>query len=82
MYHHPTCKPVPFLQRLVRVSSVEGGVVLDPFMGSGSTGVASVTLGRRFIGVELDEGFFETACKRIHDSSMSGMMSGGQATLF
>ena len=82
LYHHPTCKPVPLLQRYIRVSSGEGGVVLDPFMGSGSTGVAAATLGRRFIGVELDEGFYETACNRIRDCSMSGVMSGCQATLF
>jgi DNA modification methylase len=42
--------------------------ILDPFMGSGTTGVACVKLGRKFIGIEIDPGYFETACKRIEDA--------------
>lgn len=45
------------------------GVVLDPFMGSGTTGVAAVKLGRRFIGIEIDEGYFRIACRRIEEAT-------------
>lgn len=64
---HPTQKPVS-----VMVWSMgflpEARTVVDPFMGSGTTGVAAVQLGRRFIGIEMDEGYFEIACKRISDA--------------
>lgn len=43
-------------------------IILDPFMGSGTTGVACVKLGRKFIGIEIDEKYFEIACKRIRDA--------------
>lgn len=43
-----------------------GGFVLDPFMGSGTTGVACARAGRSFIGIEIDDGYFEIACERIH----------------
>ena len=65
---HTCQKPVELLKRLCRVSTRDGGVVLDPFMGSGSTGVACVDTGRNFIGMELDPGYFETACKRIAEA--------------
>ncbi|MCO5071118.1 MAG: site-specific DNA-methyltransferase [Rhizobiaceae bacterium] len=42
--------------------------ILDPFMGSGTTGVACVKLGRKFIGIEIDEGYFDIACKRVADA--------------
>lgn len=67
-YKHPTIKPVNILTNLVVNSCPENGVVLDPFMGSGSTGVACVSTGRRFIGMELDRGYFETAQKRIDEA--------------
>ena len=62
---HTCQKPVKLLERLIRVSCPEGGTVLDPFMGSGSTGVACINLGRKFIGIEKDVHFFEVADKRI-----------------
>eukprot|EP00873_Tetraselmis_striata_P020733 jgi/Tetstr1/440997/TSEL_029265.t1 len=62
---HPTEKPVPLMAEYVRNSSAPGEIVLDPFMGSGTTGVAAAQLGRRFIGIELDEGYFDIACQRI-----------------
>ena len=65
---HPTQKPLPLIQYLVEVSSNPGDVVFDPFMGSGTTGVACVNTGRRFIGMELDEGYFEIAKNRIEES--------------
>lgn len=59
---HPTQKPVELMQRLLKKVP---GTILDPFMGSGTTGVACVREGRRFIGIELDAGYFDIACKRI-----------------
>jgi DNA modification methylase len=59
---HPTEKPVQLMQAFVEWTS---GLVLDPFMGSGSTGVACAKLGREFIGIEIDEGYFDIACERI-----------------
>jgi site-specific DNA-methyltransferase (adenine-specific) len=63
--NHPTPKPVDLMGRCIRNSSDAGGLVLDPFMGEGPTGVAAVRLGRKFIGVELDPGYFNAACLRI-----------------
>jgi DNA modification methylase len=62
---HPTQKPEKLMEFFIRVLSREGETVLDPFMGSGSTGVAAGRLGRDFIGVEYDAGYYETARKRI-----------------
>lgn len=59
---HPTQKPVSVMEWCV---SRTAGVVLDPYMGSGTTGVACVNLGRPFIGIEIDTGYFDTACRRI-----------------
>ena len=67
-YVHPTQKPISLLKEIIERSSNEGGVVLDCFMGSGSTGVACVNTNRRFIGIELDEGYFNIAKKRIEEA--------------
>ena len=64
-YVHPTQKPISLLKEIIERSSNEGGVVLDCFMGSGSTGVACVNTNSQFIGIELDEGYFNIAKKRI-----------------
>jgi site-specific DNA-methyltransferase (adenine-specific) len=61
---HMTEKPLPLLIDLLAISP-EGGVVLDPFMGSGSTGAAALSTGRKFIGVEMDNGYYEVACRRV-----------------
>lgn len=66
-YGHPTVKPQEILLNLVTNSSQEGELVLDPFMGSGSTGVACKTLNRDFIGIELSKEYYEIACKRINE---------------
>ena len=65
---HPTQKPLPLMKELVSLFSNYGDLVLDPFMGSGTTAVACVNFGRRFIGIELDEKYFDIACKRIRDA--------------
>lgn len=64
-YGHPTVKPLSILENLVVNSSQKGEVVLDCFMGSGSTGVACLNTNRNFIGIELDEGYFKIAKERI-----------------
>lgn len=62
---HPTQKSVAALEWLVKTYSNNRDVILDPFMGSGSTGVAAVKTGRKFIGVEQDLKWFDVACQRI-----------------
>ena len=66
--YHPTQKPVALLEDLIQTYSNEGETVLDFTMGSGSTGVACVKTNRQFIGIELDEGYFNTAKKRIEEA--------------
>lgn len=64
---HPTAKPVELMEWLVKSYTGEGQTVLDPFMGSGSTGVAALRNGRRFIGVEREEKWFDVACRRLEE---------------
>lgn len=64
-YNHPTIKPVDILQNLIINSSKEGEVVFDPFMGSGSTGVACKKTNRAFVGIEIDKTYYNTAIERI-----------------
>lgn len=70
-HFHPTQKPVELLEYLIKTYTNEGDVVLDNCMGSGSTGVACVNTNRNFIGIELDEKYFEIAKNRIEDVSNS-----------
>ena len=65
---HPNEKPVEMPQHFIKLHAGEGDIVLDPFMGSGTTGVACAKLGRKFIGVELEERYFNIACKRIEEA--------------
>ena len=65
---HPTQKPIELLEYLIKTYTNDGETVLDFTMGSGSTGVACVNTNRRFIGIELDEGYFEIAKKRIEEA--------------
>ena len=67
--NHPTEKPVELMEYYVKNSSNIGDVVLDPFMGSGSTGIACKNLNRDFIGIELDKKYFEIAQKRINSNN-------------
>ena len=63
---HPTVKPLPLMEKVVR--NVQGRLILDPFMGSGTTGVACVNLGRSFIGIEREPKYFDIAVRRISDA--------------
>ena len=67
---HPTQKPVELLKYLIKTYTNEGETVLDNCMGSGSTGVACVNAGRNFIGMELDENYFEIAKERIEKAGV------------
>ena len=62
---HPTVKPQELMKYLCRLVTPKGGTVLDPFMGSGTTGVACMNLSRKFIGIEVDPKYFDIACERI-----------------
>ena len=65
--NHPTQKPIVLMKHFIELLSNKGDVVVDPFMGSGSTGVASIELERKFIGIELSSQYFELAKKRIEN---------------
>ena len=65
--NHPTVKPVALMQYLVKLVTPKNGICLDPFMGSGTTGIACKNLGREFIGVELNEEYFNIAKARIRN---------------
>lgn len=69
---HPTEKPVELMRFWIGNSSQHGDTVLDPFMGSGTTGVGALQLGRKFIGIEKDSRWFDIACKRIEDAQRQG----------
>ena len=62
---HPCPKPIGQMRRILARTTLPGETILDPFMGSGTTGVACVKLGRKFIGIEIDDGYFDIACERI-----------------
>lgn len=64
---HPAQKPVSILKKMIEIASNEGDIVFDPFMGVGSTGVAALSLGRKFIGVEKERDYFEAAKQRIDE---------------
>lgn len=66
---HPTEKPVSLMAEIIELFTNPGDVILDPFMGSGTTGVAAVRLGRRFIGIEKDARFYAVARERIADAA-------------
>ena len=71
---HPTQKPVPLMDYMVRLTVRPGGVAIDPFMGSGTTGVACMNLGRQFIGIEREVKYFDIACRRIEDAQRQGRL--------
>ena len=79
---HPTQKPVDLLEYLIKTYTNEGETVLDNTMGSGSTGVACVNTGRDFIGIELDKGYYDIACKRIEQAKEDKAIDDLQMRLF
>jgi site-specific DNA-methyltransferase (adenine-specific) len=77
---HPSPKPERYMVKLVERVSIQGDSVLDPCMGSGTTGVACVKTGRKFIGIELDPGYFDIACRRIEKAYADApLLQGGAA---
>jgi len=73
-YKHPTVKPVEVISTLLVSCSDEGALILDPFMGSGTTGVACMNLGRKFIGIEREKKYFDIACERIEAAQAQGRL--------
>ena len=71
---HPVPKPVGWMRWLVALTTRPGETVLDPFMGSGTTGVACMNLGRQFIGIEIDRRYFDIACRRIEAAQAQGQL--------
>lgn len=75
---HPTQKPVALMEYLIKTYTNEDELVLDFTMGSGTTGVACVNTERKFIGIELDEHYFNVACGRIGDAILEGIQQCNQ----
>lgn len=73
-YAHPSPKPVELMRWLVAEASQSGEMVLDPFMGSGTTGAAAIALDRKFIGIEIEPKYFDIACERIHAAYAQGRL--------
>ncbi|MDZ7824149.1 MAG: site-specific DNA-methyltransferase [Ahrensia sp.] len=74
---HPNEKPVALMEHFIKNSTKPGDLVFDPFMGSGTTGVACAKLGRRFIGIEIHSEYFQIACDRISDAYAQPQMFKG-----
>lgn len=72
---HPTQKPIKLIEDIVNVSSNKGDLIFDPFMGSGTTGIACFNLGRNFLGVELLNSYFEIAKNRINQQQTNEFYS-------
>lgn len=70
---HPHVKPVDLIERLI-TGCQNADMILDPFMGSGTTGVACMNLGRKFIGIEIEPKYFDIACRRIEDAQRQERM--------
>lgn len=76
-FQHPTIKPLEFVKQHILHTTLEGEIILDPFMGSGTTAVACKELGRNFIGFEIDKKFHKIAVDRVN-----GITANGQTTIF
>lgn len=73
--NHPTVKPIYLMRWLARLVTKPQGVIIDPFMGSGSTGIACVQEGFEFIGIEMDEKYFDISCRRIEEATAQEIIS-------
>ncbi|WP_441004678.1 DNA-methyltransferase [Neisseria musculi] len=73
-FDHPTVKPQYVMNKAVMSASEKGDLILDPFMGTGSTGVSALRLGRRFIGIEKEPKYFDIACQRIENALSQGVL--------
>lgn len=71
-YNHPTIKPLQLMLKIIE--NVNGDNIVDPFMGTGTTGVACVKRGRKFTGIERERKYFDIACKRIEEADAQGDM--------
>ena len=69
-YNHPCPVPVKLMERIILLTTNEGDTIIDPFMGSGTTGVASLNVGRKFIGFEIDTEYFDMAQERLLEVEM------------
>lgn len=69
---HPCAKPLGAMKWMVHKATLDNETVLDPFMGSGTTGMACAALGRPFVGIEIEKSYFDIACKRIEDAQRQG----------
>lgn len=76
---HPTQKPIGVMRWAIGHLPAPNSTILDPFMGSGTTGVAAMHLGRQFVGIEKNERYFRAACKRIEDAQRQGQLFGSEA---
>ncbi len=71
---HPNDKPPELVQQFLAVHTAPGDVVIDPFMGGGATGIACIRMGRKFIGIELDQEYFDLACANIERAGQQGAL--------
>jgi len=79
---HPCIKPLPFIAWMVNKVSLVNETICDPFMGSGTTGVACQKLNRKFIGIEIDEKYFDIACNRIASANLEPWKYSKKTSLF
>ena len=71
---HPAAKPVPLMVYLIEKTTSYQQIILDPFLGSGNTGVAAIQLGRKFVGIEREPKYFKIACDRIEQAVAQGQL--------
>ena len=74
-FYHPSVKSLDIIKKLILVNTHPNYLILDPFMGSGTTGVACMNLNRKFIGIEISKDYYDIAEKRIHEASLNQKLS-------
>jgi DNA modification methylase len=80
--YHPTAKPVGLMAKYCRILTAPAGSVCDPFMGSGTTGVACMQLGRKFTGIEIERKYFDIACERVDNAQRQSTLFDPDENLF